>query len=419
MNKEEKAILEFLLDTYERSKSFSQDTQYSNRILMTFHGQGVNAYKKYNIEDSDTRIYNNNACIKLKKANIIDFEWLRGSENHILHRAWLNRSSIKNAYSYIGRTPKSEYIAQIIELIDKSIKECCKNNWAYDCLLDWKENIKTKRKVGSFLPNDISEIKDYLNIICAVSNLDGAEILERVFSKKVLGDSKKFEKMYKRRLVSLLKNKIGGDLDADNASQSQILGIVGIVKYPEKISFCGNLSLISSDKEIINFSLMVNGAYINAKDVDMFNFRLGKEIEKIITIENLANYYDYISTQKKENELVIFHGGYYSPSKGRFFKKIASTADTDITFLHWGDIDFGGFSILKRLRNEINPQYKAMLMGKEDLTKFKYSTQIFSESYGNKLKNLLHNDALKDCYDCIEYMIENKVKLEQEAMIAM
>lgn len=416
MNKEEKIILQNLLDSYERSKSFKDGKDTSKRILSTFYDKGINKLKEYDIEDFAIKTAYNQACINLKREELIDFNWLHGNKNNIVEKVWLNKENIKLAYQKINRVPKSEYLEDVKNLLISYLTKLG-NGWAYNCISEWINNIDCKKSLGKFLPDNKKQIIEYLDIIVALYEQNGSEILERVFSSKVLGDSKKFENMYRARLISLLKRNSDIILNFDEISDRETLAFFGIVTYPEQISFCGDLSVVASNNQVISFNLMKNGAYINARDVDDFGFNIGDNISKIITIENKANYYNYIATQKQIDELVIYHGGCYSPSKGKFFKKIANTVNDEIQFLHWGDIDFGGFSMLKRLRCEISNKYQPFFMSKQDLMKYELSATGFSANYCERLKKLLNYDEIRDCHSCITYMIDKGIRLEQEAMI--
>ena len=84
---------------------------------------------------------------------------------------------------------------------------------------------------------------------------------------------------------------------------------------------------------------------------------------------------------------------------------------------HWGDIDLGGFSMLLRLRKEIMPSVQPYRMSKNELLAFQSYTQTFSKDYAEKLRRLSENERLADCRECIDYMQEHKIKLEQEAML--
>jgi hypothetical protein len=87
------------------------------------------------------------------------------------------------------------------------------------------------------------------------------------------------------------------------------------------------------------------------------------------------------------------------------------------SWYHWGDIDYGGFSMLARLRREIKNNIHPFCMNLDELAHYKNLTASISTAYIEKLQTLLKRDELSDCFPCINYMIDNKIKLEQEAII--
>lgn len=415
MNKEEKDILEFLLSIYEKSNAYKNDISDGNRILMTFYGKGKSHFKMYKIENSPVRNAYNEACEDLKRQGLIDFSWLYGNENNIIHQAWLIISQISEVYCLVGRTVKSDYINDVICKIINAQNNVAEGYFS-DCISKWKNDVLSKKNVGKFLPDDINQIEQYLDVIVAVSRHDDNEVLERVFSKRVLNDSKTFEKLYRHRLIALIKKYDCSTLDIKQFTDTEVLRSVGIVKYPEILAFCGGLT-INNNGVLLDFQLFKNGAYICAKDCKECDIYINKSIKSVLTIENKANYYDYIVNHKNDSDLVIYHGGYYSPVKGLFFKKLVKSADKSVHWFHWGDIDYGGFSMLKRLRLNVNENYKPYKMGLEELLEYKNYCQSFSDDYSNKLCELQKDVSLKDCSDTLKYMIDNNVKLEQEAII--
>lgn len=169
--------------------------------------------------------------------------------------------------------------------------------------------------------------------------------------------------------------------------------------------------------EKLTISSQTKGSYINAYTIEnMENIEL-KGINKIIFIENKANYIDYIE-HKKENELVIYHGGFYSPIKGKLFEKIYNTTkNKKIKYCHWSDIDIGGIKIYTRLRDNIIPDLHPYKMDKQDLIENKKYAQTIDAKYKKMLENLKQEEKYSIFYDTIDYMLENNIKLEQESMI--
>ena len=114
---------------------------------------------------------------------------------------------------------------------------------------------------------------------------------------------------------------------------------------------------------------------------------------------------------------MIYHGGHYSPSKKKLFEKIAAAMPKNSTWLHWGDIDLGGFRMLLRLRTEILPTVQPYRMNIPELQAYRNFTQPFSGDYAEKLQKLSEAALLSDCKACIDYMLTHKIRLEQEAML--
>lgn len=152
------------------------------------------------------------------------------------------------------------------------------------------------------------------------------------------------------------------------------------------------------------------------QDITAANLRISKNVRRILSIENKANYFDYIGKHRKTDDLVIYHGGQYSPTKRLFFQAVAD-ASMNLPWYHWGDIDYGGFSMLARLRREINVNVQPYRMSKQELITYAPFAISFASQYSAKLQSLVVNSDLSDCVECINYMLEKKIRLEQEALL--
>ena len=160
-----------------------------------------------------------------------------------------------------------------------------------------------------------------------------------------------------------------------------------------------------------------------------------KNANKILFIENKANYIDYIQNKIKDNEFVIYHGGMYGPIKGLFFKKIYDASNEvlnelsnddsnkasnrlskNIEFYHWSDIDIGGFKIFARLKRII-PSLKPYKMDVESFYSKKAYWKNMSEDYRKKLLEIKKQLDYNCFDDLIDEMLKTNSKLEQEAFI--
>ena len=226
-----------------------------------------------------------------------------------------------------------------------------------------------------------------------------------------LGIPNVLNQLFDSRFISVLKRHLD-DIDED-AKDEEILRRVGIVKYPEQMEFCGAIQ-IEFNEGIVSYTPLQYGATVNAKDVRRGKFSISSSVKRVLFIENRANFVDYIFHHRHSEEVVVFHGGCYSPVKGLFFQKLISTAHPGTEFYHWGDIDYGGFSMLARMRRNIISSIKPFRMSKEELLKYRDYAISFGDLYLQKVRELKNFPELMDCFSCLDFMISNRIRLEQE-----
>ncbi len=112
MMKYEKAILEHLLDKYERSKSFTGD----NRIGQNFSVKLVKLFPKYGDEaEYDLFCSLNDTVSELESMEYITS---KRKKNGIIDTVTLNVQFLDEIYKYISRTPKAQTNEQLISLLD-------------------------------------------------------------------------------------------------------------------------------------------------------------------------------------------------------------------------------------------------------------------------------------------------------------
>lgn len=411
LSKEEETLLNELLNKYENSKEFKEQKKSVRRIMINFYGSR-NCFTPYDLEDFQSKCSYEEAVKKLKTLEWIDFEWVKGQENHIISKVWLCTAKVNEIYTALERTSKGEYMNDLMNILNAAMDKA-KIKWVKDCFSNWLEYIEKNRKTVKFLPDGTSEINEFLDCIIFLSEMKNVEMLERVFSVKCFGDSKKFERIYKNKLVSVIKTYFLSD--SDELTSEQVLNSVGIVRYPEQVELCGAISFQFHEK-VIDYSPLALGGCISIADTMKAQIIIESSIKRILFIENKANYVDFIINHKKIDEIIIYHGGYYSPSKAMFYIKLQNVI-TNQELYHWGDIDFGGFDMFLRLKKNIFHNLKTIRMGVEELIQYQNYCIPIDDSYSEKLKSLLQNNELENEIECLNYMIRNKLKLEQEVLI--
>ena len=398
-----KGILNRLLDKYERTEAFKRGETPDRRIMLRFYGASKSDFPEYDIDNHFVRSDINETVIAMKAEGLIDFEWFRGEENHIIKRLWLNVERIDSAYHAADRRSAKAVAFAVIRELEREI-DTVSTEWMIAYYSETKEYIQEKIQLGSRISADGNERRNLFHMLRFIDGNSLTSLTERVFSEKCFGDSKFFETKMKSTLLSIMRKYISREMN-----DAELLQSIGISRYPEPLEMRGN-TLVNGN----NMNALKGGFCIYSNDIEVANILIPDNVERILTIENRANFFAY---QKAEDELVIFHGGQYSPAKKRLFEKIAAAMPENCIWYHWGDIDLGGFSMLLRLRKEIMPSIQPYRMSKNELIAFQSFTQSFSKEYAEKLRKLSEQEQLSDCRVCINYMLEHHIKLEQEAML--
>ncbi|MCL1809561.1 MAG: DUF2220 domain-containing protein [Clostridiales bacterium] len=408
----QRLILNSLLDKYERSSFFRDETKPIRRIMLNFYNCGKSDFSYYDIEQSERRIDVNSTVQDLTAEGLLAFEWMKGEHQHILAKVWLNPDNLRSAYLAAGREPKADAMEKILSEIDAA-RNNANSQWAQRFFQDISDDTTRKRSISSAVPSDNDERRLLFQAIAAIDESNGAEYTERVFSLKTFGDTKQFERTVRSKILSILRKYLESD---DDAADSDLLKQVGIVQFPEQFEFCGNISL-AFEQGTVNFGCLPGGAAIRSFDLCAGQLAVGASVKTITTIENYTNYLDYIRKTKADNELVIYHGGQISPRKLLFLRAVARAMPVNCTWRHWSDIDYGGFLMLSRLRREVIGTVVLYRMGTGELVRYGSLAAPIRARYAEKLRSLKARPELADCFECIDYMLKNMVRLEQEAML--
>ncbi|HHY82018.1 MAG TPA: DUF2399 domain-containing protein [Clostridiales bacterium] len=405
-------VLDRLLDRYERSKTFINGNSKRRIMLKMTRGD----FPEYDIEEPLVRETFNSVILELAEKGLVGFDWVKHETGNIIEKVWLNVSRVEDCYIEIGRKAKKvildDLLGRVIELKDKA-----KDNWIVEFLTDTEQSIKEKASTSGFLPADYEQALAILKALDFLRELDGIQCLERVFSLHCFNDSKYFEKKVRNRLVGIIKKYCLDQDLLEEISDDDALLQVGIIQSPELIEFKGGI-LGTVNRKKIDFRAFIHGISLNADTIKELVVEDMGNVRQILFIENKANYIHYLSENKDETLMIVFHGGFYSPAKGLFFKKLYEAAlPYGVEFYHWGDLDLGGFMIFKRLKKNIIPTLKPYQMDKKAFeSRIKYGVK-FDLKYADKLRMLLTDEQLNELKDVIEFMLEKGMKLEQEAFL--
>lgn len=382
-----KEICEILISKYE--SRYNNGSDFGRKISLKFDESG---YKKYIVEDAyKYRDAIDEAALQLEKDGLISISYYKTTKD--ISEVRLNVGNIEAVYKLLGTKNIADKYKTFLDDLLKNNTDISKA--FYDALLEKRENQGSLQKYT----DKASEYYDALKAIDTINNNE-YDIFMRVLSVRLFRDSKRLENL-KNYVLDVL-SMVG----EPNATWDEYLLLNGILKNPNYIYIKGSCILKINEQEI-DLSRLKTAMAICSDTVKNTTF-LSVNDSKVTTIENLTTFHGY-----KGEELILYLGGFSNHSKVEILKKLNDDVK-GLIFRHFGDMDFGGFSILSHLRREtgikVIPLYMdiKMLQDRGELSKKP------SGAYLNKLKNLLNDEHLQDCREAIQFMINNQVILEQE-----
>ena len=411
----ETALLNALLDRYERSRGYKENRSQQRRIQLQMYGGSKTDFPAYDIEDNSARTAINETAKKLAEQGVIELEWMRGQEEHILRRIALCPGALADAYHRTGRKPLADTAGQLGRRL-RQIQQAASAPWVCRYLQEELDFLEKNRRPRAAFPSEEAEQNDWLTVLEMLGTRAPEQpLLERVFSLRCLGNSKAFEKHHRARLLGVLRKDL--PLDTEEMSEEELLRQAGLEKYPEWFSFCGAVQLTWPDGKALDMAPLRDGLQISAADAPQVQISYAPQVRTLLFVENKANYFDTIRKHPSPERVVVFHGGCYSPQRGRFFRQLCRAAGPQIQLLHWGDIDCGGFQMDSRLRRGIDSRIRPWRMDVEQLQGHQAQAESFSEEYAAKLERLLQDPYLQDSREVLLYMLQHHLRLEQEALL--
>lgn len=393
MRKYKEEILNSLLNQYERSSLYKGTSLNSRKISLKISPKTLkdyfdeNSYQKKEEIDHDAK--------ELQELKLIEIEYGRGFESHLMKKITLNLNSLDEAYRFIRRIPRGKKEAQCISLLKEYERE---NNFLGDICKELIKKLEEKASIKKYL--DIDNLKECTDILLAVKNVinQEEEIYKRNFSLKVFGDSKKFE-VIESKVLRMIKDFLN--------DESLTLEEFNIFSNPSYVYFKGNGKIILTNT-ILDISELNYGIGISSKELNEIN-NIDINDSKIITIENLTTF----NTFNEPDFLSIYLGGFHNKARRDLLKKIKAN-NKDKQFYHFGDIDCGGFKIFRHLVEKTEIDFIPYNMNIDTLIRSRSFCRELTLNDRNTLEEMLKDDFYKEFYIVFKYMLENNIKLEQE-----
>lgn len=388
-------FLNKLIDKYENSKLFRGENQINRKIDFKFTPITLRDY--FHPTNVEYKLEINEVCKILEKENLIKIEWQKYEEGNIIERIILNIDYVDMIYHELQRPSKKDLEAHMMEFL-KLYED--HPTWIKEFVGYLINRLKKGESIDKYFSlNDLKFAQDILFTLDMILKQD-VEIPKRLFSIKLFNNSKYFE-LLENKLVSIMREFGPYGLEVDCLAEENILTNPGYVYLKGKGKFQNGIQVIDLHKMTGSIGLSTN-ILRNLQILEL-------DVKQVVTIENLTSFHTY----KAQDELVIYLGGYHNELR-RTFLKMLYDFNSYLTFYHWGDIDLGGFRIFNHLKSKTGIPFKPLYMDLATLKRYEqYALSIGSE-YEKQLQELLNQVEYQDFYEVIRYMINKRVRLEQE-----
>lgn len=425
LTKEQKTILNALLDKYERSATFRGD----NAVKQSFTVKPEELFSHYRDDaDYDCFVSVNDAVCALAGYGFIGCD----QRNSVVLKISLKTEKLPEVYKALGRIPKDRTInemrifleeqKQILRVDDAGgiYKEELSENDSDDvksALLQYISNQEERLQVAK-LPEYYENLKDYsdLWILLRFLSKEHGEVFVRDLSVKLYRDSKRLEAIAGKAESLLYKY-------GSFPEREKVLEECSVLKTPSYV-MCKGSMILRLDKQELDLGKLSGDLAFSGKTLSEIS-EIVVTAKRLVTVENLTTFHRY---EGGPEEAVVYLGGFHNTVKRDFLKRIYRN-NKNLSFFHFGDIDAGGFYIFEHLRRKTGIPFRPMNMGIPELQKYKDYTKPLSVSDVARLNKLIEkysgvlestDEADKEIADqtikTLKYMLENNVKLEQEAL---
>lgn len=406
-------LLSHLLDKYEKSKHLIQPGTSTRRVMLRIE---KNEFPEYQYEDAQIRDAWNYAARTLEARGLISTQWVSGRP--VLSCITLNLEHLLECYQITGRKHPKALAQSVVDRITSRLSGA-KTDW----IIAWRDAICSQAKgtfrVPAYCKKDLSLLDKLLTAFTTYDALDGEAITMRAFSNKCYQDTKTFEREIRDLFLRIAAEY---SLGLSEACEQGVLGdrerlaYLGIYARPELYELSGNCIITTSMGEINVASAAPYGLALPSTLVDsVVSFDL-EEIQKIILIENKTNYDAFILSELRPKELVIYHGGFLSPQKSKFLKKIAASIQKETQVTFWADIDLGGFRMFEHLQM-IFPRLSPMRMSGEDVSFHHLNGLKRSECYLDQVRAAMDGGKYPLFRAAMEKILEYGITVEQEVFL--
>ena len=388
MNNYRNEILNEFIDRYEKSSYYKGKSEKPRKISIVLHKKFPEYGHSFHYEETNEL---ENIVFQLQSQGFVEFskKSIPGNRELILNQ---EENCLDRIYKELKRVPVKEKIMNYLHQLDEYHVE----GFVKDFIDEMKKKIMYDQSLSPYLKSyDLEDLDSVIKILNGMYYQD-EEISFRKFSEKILNDTKKLMK-YKKRILHIVHDFYDDSLE----NEDEVFETFYIRKNPAYVYIRGN-AIFKINNQLIDSKQMKQYFVLPSlciKDLTIQNINA----KQVMTIENLTSFHDL----SLNDNFYIYTNGFHNHAIQQFLIKLYDFLGDKVNYLHFGDIDVGGFRVYNDLCNKTHIPFQKYQMDVDTLKKYDEYTKKLTKNDRKRLKSMKNNEV-------ITYMLKNNVKLEQE-----
>ena len=366
--------------------------------------------------DPNPRLIANSQLQTLQEAGWLRLIWFPGEEGHLLDGVAMLAQSAASIFRLLNRTPQADRRARLASLI-RAERFRFPDDWRQRALQHILNQLKSRKSPAPF---NLVATQFNQDLLAALAALDDVELETsyRVFSVHLFNDSKRFDDL-KSALVRL--GRIGQP-EWRALDTTEVLRELNLVANPGYLYLSGPWQFVDELGQVVSLGEFTPSVGVSAAQIARLQQARVIHASQVICIENATPFHELLRHQQAQIQntrspiAALCLWGNPSPACRHLLGCILDTLPEDIPLRVWTDLDYGGFSILAQLREQISPRFEPYLMSVDTLEEHARWARPLTRTDERNLKRISRRPSLADVQPVISHMLQRGLKLEQEAI---
>lgn len=391
---EEKLLIR-LVEKYRSSKKDSG----TNRIHRRTQVQPSELYRKYERNDGDLEQIGavNQAAERCRAMGFLAYE-MKGFSSEI-EKIYLVDERVEEIEAYLAENCQYQSKGTKRKYVEELIARYSGTPAAAQVCGELRRALESGR-----IPQNYLQTEDVLKALAFLER-NREPLYLREASMLIFGSSKALEERALEGVCRALRAYYGRPCEEDELPD-EILEVCSILPERQRISLKGEATLFLNERAV-DIGGLADGITFSTDELAHLE-RVEIRAARFMTVENKTSY-----LRSWGYETVYFFLGGYATRFQRDFLKLVYRDNPFLCYLHFGDIDAGGFYIHEHLCRITGIPFQMERMSAAQLedVRFRDCLQELTDNDRRRLSSLVQQPPYQEI---ASYMLAHNVKLEQE-----